>query len=50
MRTFDFCFTLLVGAAVLLLVADDALAGRDFYKILGLRKTASKNDVKKAYR
>uniref|UniRef100_A0A182RMA8 J domain-containing protein n=1 Tax=Anopheles funestus TaxID=62324 RepID=A0A182RMA8_ANOFN len=50
MNLLDFSYTLLISAAVLLLVADDALAGRDFYKILGLRKTASKNEIKKAYR
>lgn len=49
MKQFSLFPTLLVSAVVLLL-ADVALAGRDFYNILGLRKTASKNEVKKAYR
>lgn len=34
----------------LFLVIECVSAGRDFYKILGIRKSASKNEIKKAYR
>ncbi|XP_055594405.1 dnaJ homolog shv [Uranotaenia lowii] len=35
---------------VLAFLLEEASAGRDFYKILGVRKTANKNEIKKAYR
>jgi preprotein translocase subunit Sec63 len=43
--------SLLMIAFVLLVIAPmEALAGRDFYKILGLKKNATAAEIKKAYR
>lgn len=43
--------SLLIVAFVMLVIAPmKALAGRDFYKILGLKKNATAADIKKAYR
>lgn len=41
---------LLQLAMALLVVVHEVSAGRDFYKILGVRKGANKNEIKKAYR
>lgn len=35
---------------VLIVLVQQVTAGRDFYKILGIRKSANKNEIKKAYR
>lgn len=40
----------LLSAAVLLLCLSEVHAGRDFYKILGVAKNSSKQQIKKAYR
>ncbi|XP_055547823.1 dnaJ homolog shv [Wyeomyia smithii] len=49
MKSFVVWGSILLHVALVLLV-QEVSAGRDFYKILGLRKTASKNEIKKAYR
>jgi len=41
---------LLVLFVVLSVCVDELLAGRDFYSILGVKKGATKNQIKKAYR
>lgn len=43
--------SLLMAIFLLLVIAPlEALAGRDFYKILGLERSASAAEIKKAYR
>lgn len=49
MKSFRVWSILLLHVALILLVQQVA-AGRDFYNILGIRKTAAKNEIKKAYR
>jgi DnaJ-related protein SCJ1 len=41
---------LLLSFALALLLVQLALAAEDFYKILGLDKSASEKDIKRAYR
>lgn len=44
-------YSLLLNFAVILLLTSDlAQANRDFYKILNVGKTATTNEIKKAYR
>lgn len=40
----------LTALLLLVLTPIEVLAGRDFYKILGLQRNASAADIKKAYR
>lgn len=49
MKSFGVRGIVLLHVALILLIQQVA-AGRDFYKILGIRKTAGKNEIKKAYR
>lgn len=41
---------LIVIVQIIVCLFETALAGRDFYKILNVRKGASTNEIKKAYR
>lgn len=49
MKSFQVWSIALLQVALILLV-QQVSAGRDFYQILGIRKTAAKNEIKKAYR
>lgn len=51
MNQLTFLYSVLINFAIILLLSSDsALANRDFYKILNVKKSATTNEVKKAYR
>lgn len=49
MKSFQVWSIVLLQLALIMLV-QQVSAGRDFYQILGIRKNAAKNEIKKAYR
>lgn len=51
MNQLTFLYSLLLNFVLLLILSSDlSLANRDFYKILNVKKSATTNEVKKAYR
>lgn len=51
MNKLTFLYSVLINFVILLILATDlSLANRDFYKILNIKKSATTNEVKKAYR
>jgi DnaJ homolog subfamily B member 11 len=51
MNQLTFLYSVLLNFVLLLIISSDfTLANRDFYKILKISKSASTNEVKKAYR
>lgn len=50
MNQLQFIYSLILNCVILLVLTSDVLANRDFYKILNVKKAASTNEIKKAYR
>lgn len=51
MNQAKFLYSFLINSVLLLILSSDvSFANRDFYKILNVGKTATTNEVKKAYR
>lgn len=50
MNQLTFLYSFLVNFCIFLILASSANAERNFYNILGVKKNANKNEIKKAYR
>jgi DnaJ homolog subfamily B member 11 len=50
MNQLTFIYSVILNCVLLLILASDVHANRDFYKILNVKKSANLNEIKKAYR